>query len=45
VGKISVFTVALLPLIYLAWAYARDQLGANPIRELEIQTGLWTLRL
>jgi sulfoxide reductase heme-binding subunit YedZ len=21
-----------------------DQLGANPIRELEIQTGLWTLR-
>ena len=24
--------------------FAHDALGANPIRELEVQTGLWTLR-
>jgi methionine sulfoxide reductase heme-binding subunit len=28
----------------LAWRSAQDRLGANPVRELEIQTGLWTLR-
>jgi sulfoxide reductase heme-binding subunit YedZ len=28
----------------IAWRLFHDRLGANPIRELEIQTGLWTLR-
>ena len=28
----------------VAWRFFHDQLGANPIREAEIQTGLWTLR-
>jgi sulfoxide reductase heme-binding subunit YedZ len=36
--------VALVPLGLLAWRFTQDSLGANPIRELEIQTGLWTLR-
>ena len=38
------FFVALVPLAYIAWKFFNDKLGANPIRELEIQTGLWTLR-
>jgi sulfoxide reductase heme-binding subunit YedZ len=33
-----------MPLGLLAWRLTHDRLGANPIRELEIQTGLWTLR-
>ena len=36
--------VALVPLAVLAWRFFHDGLGANPIREAEIQTGLWTLR-
>ena len=38
------FIAALLPLAWLAWKFAHNSLGANPIRELEIETGLWTLR-
>lgn len=34
-----------MPLALLAWRATHDELGANPIRELEIQTGLWTLRM
>jgi len=34
----------LTPLGWIAWSFFHDKLGANPIRELEIQTGLWTLR-
>jgi methionine sulfoxide reductase heme-binding subunit len=33
-----------VPLAYVGWKFANDRLGANPIRELEIETGLWTLR-
>jgi methionine sulfoxide reductase heme-binding subunit len=40
-----VFVAAFLPLAWIAWRFFHDELGANPIRELEIQTGLWTLRL
>lgn len=43
--KPAVFVVALLPLAHLAWRAASDDLGADPIRELELQTGRWTLRL
>jgi methionine sulfoxide reductase heme-binding subunit len=28
----------------VAWRLTHDELGANPITELEIETGLWTLR-
>ena len=34
-----------MPLAWIAWKFTHDALGANPIRELEIETGLWTLRL
>jgi sulfoxide reductase heme-binding subunit YedZ len=44
-GKAAVFVVCLIPLAYIAWKFWREKLGANPIRELEIETGLWTLRL
>jgi sulfoxide reductase heme-binding subunit YedZ len=39
-----VVLVCLLPVAWLAWRAFTDRLGANPIEELEIQTGLWTLR-
>ena len=44
-GKPAVFVAALLPLAWIAWKYFQGHLGANPIRELEIETGLWTLRM
>lgn len=39
-----VFAACLVPLAWLAWRGATDDLGADPIRELELQTGRWTLR-
>jgi len=42
--KVGIFLVCLVPLGYIAWKFFNNKLGANPIRELEIQTGLWTLR-
>lgn len=42
--KPLVFAASLVPLAMLAWAAYRDQLGANPIETLEIETGVWTLR-
>jgi sulfoxide reductase heme-binding subunit YedZ len=32
-------------LSWIAAKYVRHKLGVNPIRELEIETGLWTLRM
>ncbi len=43
-GKAAVFVACLIPLGYIAWKFSAGKLGANPIRELEIETGLWTLR-
>ena len=43
-GKTAVFVACLIPLGYIAWKFRAAKLGANPIRELEIETGLWTLR-
>lgn len=42
--KITVFVVSLLPAGYLAWGALADRLGADPMNELEVQTGLWTIR-
>ncbi|HEX7937941.1 MAG TPA: hypothetical protein VF483_03050, partial [Gemmatimonadaceae bacterium] len=52
--KPLVFAVCLIPAGVLAWntylvirgptGGALTGLGANPIRELQIQTGLWTIR-
>ena len=42
--KPLVFLAALGPLAYLAWGAVNDGLGANPISEITLATGLWTLR-
>ena len=39
-----VVALSTLPLLWIAWSAYADRLGANPIREIVIQTGLWTLR-
>ena len=39
-----VFTACLGPVAYLAWRGLTDRLGADPIREVQIETGLWALR-
>jgi len=42
--KLGVFVVSLMPLAVLAWNTVADNLGANPIKEITEQTGIWTLR-
>lgn len=44
IGTPIVVALSTLPLLYIAWAAWADRLGANPIREIVIETGLWTLR-
>ena len=39
-----VVALSALPILSIAWAAYTDRLGANPIREIVIETGLWTLR-
>jgi len=43
--KPLVFAACLVPLAALAYRAFQGTLSANPVRDLEIQTGLWTLRL
>jgi sulfoxide reductase heme-binding subunit YedZ len=42
--KALVFLLSLVPAAYLGWATYSDNLGADPMNELEVQTGLWTIR-
>ena len=42
--KLGVFLASLMPLAVLAWQAVTDSLGANPIKEITEQTGIWTLR-
>lgn len=46
-GRIKplLFIICLLPLAHLSWRGLSDSLGADPIRAIQIETGLWTLRL
>ncbi|HVC20213.1 MAG TPA: protein-methionine-sulfoxide reductase heme-binding subunit MsrQ [Vicinamibacterales bacterium] len=44
VGKPLVFLTALAPTGWIIWEGVTDNLTANPIQELEHQTGLWLLR-
>ena len=44
-AKPVVFGLCLLPLAWLVWATATDQLGANPAEALIRATGDWTLRV
>ena len=43
--KPLLFGLCLLPLIYGAWAFQADRLGANPVEALIHLSGEWTLRL
>ena len=43
--KPAVFSLALLPLAWLLWRIASNDLGPDPAQELAISTGEWTLRL
>jgi sulfoxide reductase heme-binding subunit YedZ len=43
-AKPIVFVFCLVPAAWIAWAVFTGHLGVNPIRDAEIQTGLWTLR-
>lgn len=43
-AKPLVFGLCLLPLCWLVWAAASNQLGANPAQALERALGSWTLR-
>jgi len=42
--KLGVFMAGLMPLVILAWPTVTGNLGANPIKEITEQTGIWTLR-
>jgi methionine sulfoxide reductase heme-binding subunit len=43
--KPAVFTLCLLPLVWVMFALLTDRLGANPIEVLTRDTGEWALRL
>lgn len=43
--KPLVFLLCLVPLGLIARAFFLDQLGANPIEKVELETGRWTLRM
>src|SRR4051812_30178321 len=43
-AKPLVFVVCLVPAAWIAWAFFAGRLGVNPIREAEIETGIWTIR-
>ena len=44
-AKPLVFVLCLVPLGLLARAFFLDELGANPIEKVELETGRWTLRM
>jgi sulfoxide reductase heme-binding subunit YedZ len=44
-AKPMIFSLCLLPFVYLVWAAMSDHLGANPAEALVRATGDWTLRV
>ena len=44
VGKPLIFTLSLLPLLWLVWLGANRGLGANPVETITHHTGEWGLR-
>lgn len=45
IAKIAVFALCLLPLALLVWDTLHEQLGADPVAQLEHRSGDWALRL
>src|SRR5690348_14011499 len=43
--KVIVWTLCLAPVSWLAWKATHDLLGANPLSEITLSTGHWTLYL
>jgi methionine sulfoxide reductase heme-binding subunit len=43
-AKVLVFLACLTPLVWLAFRTITGRLGINPIEDLELTTGIWTLR-
>ena len=43
--KPAVFVAALGPFLYLVWRAVAGELSANPIEDITLTTGRWTLRL
>src|SRR2546423_2988829 len=43
--KVVVWILCLSPVTLLAWKGTHDQLGANPLSEITLSTGHWTLYL
>jgi len=43
--KVIVWSLCLLPVSMLAWKAIHDELGANPLSEITLATGHWTLYL
>jgi sulfoxide reductase heme-binding subunit YedZ len=43
--KIAVFTLCLVPAIYLGWCFYRQDLTANPLEYITHFTGDWAIRL
>ncbi len=44
-SKLVMFVGALVPALWLAWRTYRGDLGVNPAETLQLETGIWTLRL
>ena len=42
--KPTIFVLALLPGLWLAYRAYNELLGVNPLEELELTTGIWALR-
>ncbi|HEY0875469.1 MAG TPA: protein-methionine-sulfoxide reductase heme-binding subunit MsrQ [Vicinamibacterales bacterium] len=43
-AKPLVFTVALAPALWLVFRFLTDRLSVNPIEDITLTTGIWTLR-
>ncbi|WP_103335425.1 protein-methionine-sulfoxide reductase heme-binding subunit MsrQ [Pseudotabrizicola formosa] len=40
-----VWAAAFIPFVWLVWAAATNRLGADPVKAIELQLGLWGLQL
>ena len=43
-AKVCVFLLCLIPFAWLATRTLTGRLGINPVEDLELTTGIWTLR-